>query len=147
LAVDTRSRIPALPGSYFYINVPRQHSSVCVPITWWTDEENGFVSHIEVLINRNVPGGFKASLGGPYGGDLRMGSFETIVLAGQGMGIAGILPFVLSLVSRKKHDKENKRRGVAALHCDMTRSIDLIWNLDRNCQYECVAGYFESLAN
>lgn len=149
LSIDTGSTVPALPGLYFYINIPGQHSSVCVPVAWWTDEENGSVRHVEVLIGRNIgsfPKEFRLRLGGPYGGDLSMGSFETVVLAAEGIGISGVLPFALSLISRWKHDVENRQREYVPIHRDMTRNIDLIWKLDRNCQYDCAAGYFGSLA-
>jgi hypothetical protein len=149
LTIDTGSTVPALPGTYFYINIPGQHSSVCVPVAWWTDEENESVRHVEVLIGRNIgplPSNFRFRLGGPYGGDLSMGSFETVVLAAEGIGISGVLPFALSLISRRKHDTENRKREDVPLYCDMTRNIDLFWKLDSNCQYDCAAGYFESLA-
>ncbi|KAK4148569.1 hypothetical protein C8A00DRAFT_19618 [Chaetomidium leptoderma] len=148
LSVDTGSTIPALPGSYFYVNIPGQRSGVCVPVIWWSDEENESVRHFEILINRrieSIASDFRPRLGGPYGGDLSMGSFETLVLAGEGIGIAGVLPFALSLVSRKKRDKRNN--GDAPLYCDITRSIDLVWKLDSNRQYDCAAEYFESLAD
>ncbi|KAH6614551.1 hypothetical protein B0J18DRAFT_404027 [Chaetomium sp. MPI-SDFR-AT-0129] len=147
LSVDTGSTVPALPGSYFYVNIPGQSSGVCVPVAWWADEVNGSVRHFDILMNREVESSetaLRPGLSGPYGGDLRMGSFETLVLAGEGVGIAGILPFALSLISRKKGDKENN--GDVPLHCDITRCIDLVWKLDANRQYDCAAEYFESLA-
>jgi hypothetical protein len=156
LCVDTRSTIPALPGSYFYVRIPGQCSDVCVPVAWWTDDESGSVRYFDILINRRIEVGLKKEemesaekilktrLSGPYGGDLSMGSFEAVVLAGEGIGIVGILPFALSLVSRKKRDKQNI--GAVPLHCDITRYIDLIWKLDDNSQYDCAAEYFDSLA-
>ena len=151
LTLDTGSTIPALPGTYLYINIPGQHSSICVPIVWWTDEENGLVRHVEVLINRAIgpiPSDFRLRLGGPYGGDLNMGSFETVVLAAEGIGISGILPFALSIISRKQRDvAERAKRQDAPLYCDITRNIDLFWKLDSNGQYDCAAGYFTFFAD
>jgi len=147
LSVDTSSTVPALPGSYFYVNIPGQRSGVCIPVAWWTDDVNGSVRHFEILINREIesaPPALRPGLSGPYGGDLSMGAFETLILAGEGIGIAGILPFALSLLSRKKQDKQNK--GDVPLHCDITRCIDLVWKLDENCQYDYAAEYFDSLA-
>ncbi|KAK3901967.1 hypothetical protein C8A05DRAFT_15912 [Staphylotrichum tortipilum] len=147
LSVDTGSTVPALPGSYFYVNVPGQLSGVCVPVAWWTDDVNGSVRHFDILMNREMRPALpdlRPGLSGPYGGDLSMGSFETVVLAGEGIGIAGILPFALSLISRKKRDKQNN--GDVPLHCDITRYIDLVWKLDDNRQYDCAAEYFHSLA-
>lgn len=144
LSVDTSSTVPALPGSYFYVNIPGQRSGVCVPVAWWTDDVNGSVRHFEILINREMESAPRPGLSGPYGGDLSMGSFETLVLAGEGIGIAGILPFALSLISRKRRDKQNN--GDAPLHCDITRCIDLVWKLDDNRQYDCAAEYFDHLA-
>ncbi|KAK4243345.1 hypothetical protein C7999DRAFT_18289, partial [Corynascus novoguineensis] len=83
---------------------------------------------------------------GPYGRDLSMGAFETVVLAAEGIGISGVLPFALSLISRRKHDTENRKREDVSLYCDMTRNIDVFWKLDNNYQYDCAAGYFESLS-
>lgn len=147
LSVDTGSTVPALPGSYFYVNIPGQRSGVCVPVAWWTDDVNGSVRHFDILMNREMesaPRALRPGLSGPYGGDLSTGAFETLVLAGEGIGIAGILPFALSLVSRKKRDKQNK--GDVPLNCDITRCIDLVWKLDDNRQYDYAAEYFDSLA-
>ena len=144
LSVDTGSTVPALPGSYFYVNIPGQRG-VCVPVAWWTDDVNGSIRHFDILVNREMKSApLRPGLSGPYGGDLSMGAFETLILAGEGIGIAGILPFALSLLSRKKRDKQNK--GDVPLHCDITRCIDLVWKLDDNRQYDYAAEYFDSLA-
>ena len=118
---------------------------MCVPVAWWTDEVNGSIRHFDILVNREMKSApLGPGLSGPYGGSLSMGAFETLILAGEGIGISGILPFALSLLSRKKRDKQNK--GDVPFHCDITRCIDLVWKLDDNRQYDYAAEYFDSLA-
>lgn len=138
LTIDTKSSITTRPGSYIYINLPGQYSSACVPITWWRGDEPCRSRYVDILINRKIDTlseNYKIRLGGPYGGTLSLGSFENIVLAAQGIGIAAIIPFALSLVSRK-HKAFN----------DVTRNIDLYWQLDDNFQYYCAASYLDQLA-
>lgn len=144
LTIDTKSSITTLPGSYIYINLPGQYSSACVPITWWSGDEPCRSRYVDILINRKIdtlPPNYKIRLGGPYGGTLSLGSFENIVLAAQGIGIAAIIPFALSLVSRKHFSNHN----LEAFN-DVTRNIDLYWQLDDNLQYHCAASYLDQLA-
>lgn len=82
----------------------------------------------------------KIVMDGPYGKDLHLEQYETMILVAQGIGIAAILPHVRHMTYRKAaQDKkyESFRRGL------ITRKIDVYWVVDDNFQINWV---FEWLA-
>jgi predicted ferric reductase len=111
-------------------------------------------------------------LDGPYGPNLKLDRFDTVVLAAKGIGIAGALPFLLYLAYRKHHDHARKRpmkerlreemvrqseteEGVryektykqfAPLKLDRTRRITLLWVLESSSQINWASQQFRALA-
>lgn len=81
----------------------------------------------------------KACLDGPYGRDLKLETFETVLLFAKGIGIAGVLPHALQLVERFKHEDQAYRRAM------LTRKVDLIWLLEENSQKEWIADWLDEL--
>lgn len=76
---------------------------------------------------------------GPYGRDLCLERYETVMLVAQGIGIAGVLPYAHHLVDWKFHKNTSYKRAV------MTRKLDLYWLLEENYQEEWVGGYLKQL--
>jgi predicted ferric reductase len=67
-------------------------------------------------------------LDGPYGVNLGLDNFEFVILVAQGIGIAGILPYIRHLSHRYFHENLEYQRGLT------TRRIDIIWALEDNLQ-------------
>ncbi|KAI1382603.1 uncharacterized protein F4822DRAFT_435412 [Hypoxylon trugodes] len=84
--------------------------------------------HSAQLSGRNLDWFF---LEGPYGKDLRLETYETVILIGEGIGIAGILPYALHLAHRRQHDEKFKTTNTP-LYKDVTRKVDLLWKLDKD---------------
>ncbi|KAG5756709.1 hypothetical protein H9Q70_000687 [Fusarium xylarioides] len=90
-------------------------------------------------------------LDGPYGKDLKLHTFETVVLTAKGLGISGILPFALHLAARKRHDNGLRdksarlRDSSEPVFGDLSRHVDLIWWLEHDDQDRWVHDQLRSL--
>ncbi|OAA55986.1 hypothetical protein ISF_07584 [Cordyceps fumosorosea ARSEF 2679] len=168
--VTLKAARPAVffPGCYFYVffqgplpfyDLLRGYAMM----PFWVDSEHvasGAASELSFLISHT--GNHKRSLAtvrkgqflrldGPYGKDLQLQSYETVVLAAKGMGIVGVLPFARHLAERRKHD--DGARGTTArlrdsrepVFGDLSRNVDLIWWLESNEQEEWVAEQLKEL--
>lgn len=88
---------------------------------------------------------------GPFGKDLRLHRFETVILAARGIGILGILPFALNLAARKQQDSVVRDKASRlddsdeTVFRDVTRKVDLVWWLDYNDQERWVMDQFATL--
>lgn len=93
---------------------------------------------------------------GPYGQDLHLECYETVMLVAKGIGIAGVLPYAQYLAQRNCHDDKikkllklastpNKGRLRNSLYRDATRKVDLFWELDHNRQEEWVSDHLRTL--
>ncbi|KAK2471634.1 hypothetical protein H9L39_16625 [Fusarium oxysporum f. sp. albedinis] len=121
----------------------------------------GQASDLTFLISRTI-GHHRRSLGsifpesrlrldGPYGKDLKLHTFETVVLTAKGLGISGILPFALHLAARKRHDNGLRdksarlRDSSEPVFGDLSRHVDLIWWLEHDDQDRWVHDQLQSL--
>lgn len=93
---------------------------------------------------------------GPYGQDLHLERYETVMLVAKGIGIAGVLSYAQYLAQRNCHDDEIKKllklastpnKGYLrnSLYRDATRKVDLFWELDYNCQEEWISDHLKTL--
>src|SRR5438034_115156 len=64
----------------------------------------------------------KATIEGPYGNELNLGSYGTVLLFATGIGIAGQLPYVKQLLEGYHNCKVKTRR------------IALFWETDSECK-------------
>lgn len=69
------------------------------------------------------------TLEGPYGTNLHLETYETVILLAESVGIAGVLPYALDLVQRRQHDEFLKERNIPTYYRDVTRKVDLMWKL------------------
>lgn len=160
LWIRSKRRIKAYPGTYFYVSFPdlpirHRFRSHLVPVAFWHAAARDYMTEFSLLIHEEPASllkrlsheKLKVRLDGPYGHRIPFGDYDLVMLVADGQGIVGVLPFVLSILSRNKQDKEDKERGVkSSLHCDKVRKVDLIWKLDCNSQVEWAAPYFAALA-
>lgn len=121
--VQLRTKRPfrVFPGGYFYILRPGSvfryspFSSHAMTAAWYTPGRlvtDGKVTSVTMLVSNSglhhpiwLEKGQHLRLLGPYGRDLGLPGFETVILTAKGIGIAGVLPLALDLAERKLHDQ------------------------------------------
>ncbi|QBZ58517.1 hypothetical protein PoMZ_03470 [Pyricularia oryzae] len=95
-------------------------------------------------------------LDGPYGRNIDLWNYESVILAAKGMGIAGILSSALFLLDRRNSDTLAKKEQMSfddngairyknRIFRDRTRKIVLIWILEDNCQEDWAAAQIRNL--
>lgn len=163
----TGQAVHVFPGCYFYVYfrgpLPLRNllqGYRMLPIANAEESASGKVSTMDFLMtnegihSRSVLGVRKGQdllLVGPFGKDLRLHRFETVILAARGIGILGILPFALHLAARKHQDsairdKASRMSGSEdTVYRDVTRKVDLVWWLDYNDQEKWVMDHFATL--
>jgi len=142
------------PGQYYYLSfsdmgLRKRFQSHPYTIAWWDDSmratslsflvqpHNGVSSD---LIRRNSLRSVR--IDGPYGKDLELEKYETVILVAKGIGIAGIIPYVRHLAYRKLSTgkaHEAYRRGL------ITRKIDVYWMLEDNAQEDWISDWIIDL--
>lgn len=177
LRLKTRRPVSTFPGSYFYLYLPGSYlnydllRSSAVMMLWSDAKQTvaGKTTDFHILAGRQnrqlrllgtIEKDDRILLDGPYGQDLRLQGYETVILTAKGMGIAAILPMALHLAARKNHDDSVRSRsdpnsdptiGLATdmntepVFRDSTRRIDLLWRLEHNDQELWVADHLRDL--
>jgi predicted ferric reductase len=124
-------------GQYVYLCIPgASHTSFLQShpffVAWWYRDDEGDV--IVLIVEKrkgftrnlfhhatndiDLRSGMRAIVEGPYGKELDLESYDTVLLFATGMGIAGQLPYVTQLLERYHS-------------CGITnRKIALFWELD-----------------
>ncbi|KAL6409089.1 hypothetical protein AUP68_05458 [Ilyonectria robusta] len=169
LQVNTNKPVAIFPGCYFYIFFTGPlpfydlfHGYAMMPM--WSKPDQyvtGKTSDLTFLISRtgghhckslgSVLPGQRLRLDGPYGKDLQLHTFETVVLTAKGLGISGVLPFALHLAGRKRHDNRVRdksarlRDSSEPVFSDLSRNVDLIWWLEHDDQDKWVGDQLRSL--
>ncbi|KAF5571962.1 hypothetical protein FPHYL_28 [Fusarium phyllophilum] len=168
LKLATDKPVKIFPGCYFYVffNGPLPfydlfHGYAMTPF-WGRPKQflNGEVSDPTFLITRTghhakslgcVSSGDSLRLDGPYGRDLKLYRFETVVLTAKGVGIVGVLPFALQLAGRRRRDDEARSRHARLrdssepVFADFSRNVDVIWWLEHDYEDQWVADQLRSL--
>ena len=127
LSLELERPIPIGPGQYGYLRFFKKRlrdnfQSHPFLIAWWDEEEReGGSATTQILTFLILPqGGLSARLAkemslqdiifeGPYGQDLQLGRYQTVILVADGIGIIGVLPYAQYLSERKNRDQEIKR--------------------------------------
>jgi len=131
--------VPVQPGSYFYIFLrrsPLRHPvrSYLSPVSWWETDEASTLKEPIFFLDRSWADELSVQsevwLDVPYGKSIDLSKYETVLLAADGIGISGILPFILSLAVRYERDKDDKSQGIrGGLFGDEFRKINIYWEL------------------
>lgn len=92
-------------------------------------------------------------LEGPYGRDLLLDRYETVILIAQGLGIAGVLSYALDIVHRRRyHQKEmesvssSHRAPTDPYYHSITRKIDIVWDMQHPEQLAWCSEQLKDLA-
>ena len=121
----TRRRpFKVFPGGYYYILHPgpiftySPFSRHAMTAAWYTPGRlvtDIKVTSVTMLVSNHslrrplwLDKNQNLRLLGPYGRDLGLSGYETVILTAKGIGIAGVLPLALSLAERKLHDNRIK---------------------------------------
>lgn len=177
LRLRTQRPISTFPGSYFYLYLPGTYFSYnmlrssAVMMLWSdpTQSISGKTTDFHILAGRQsrhlrllqtVEEGDRMLVDGPYGQDLRLHEYETVIFTAKGIGIVSVLPMALHLAARKNHDdivrsQSNPDRApniglatdlnIKPVFRDATRRVDLLWRLEQNDQELWVADQLKSL--
>ncbi|KAK4151067.1 hypothetical protein C8A00DRAFT_36296 [Chaetomidium leptoderma] len=171
LRLRTLRPVAAFPGSYFYLYLPGSDLNYnllrsCAVMMLWSDVEQtvtGTTTDFYILAGQQsrylrrlmtIKTGDRMLLDGPYGQDLHLYRYETVILTAKGMGIVSVLPMALHLAARKAYDDSVRSQSkldedstvgftpppaAATVFRDATRRIDLLWRLEHNDQDKWVA--------
>ncbi|KAI8626617.1 hypothetical protein F5Y19DRAFT_488216 [Xylariaceae sp. FL1651] len=146
ITVSYNRRFHYFPGSYFYIfpsgSLLRYNLLASYPmaVLWYEpditrkgDTELAFlVLHSRTLKSLRFRKGERLLIDGPYGQDLNLRYFRSVMLAAHGAGIIGILSIARSLWERRRSN-------------DTLRRVNIFWSLERNSQAEWAAAYLKRL--
>ncbi|RDL41166.1 uncharacterized protein BP5553_01145 [Venustampulla echinocandica] len=144
IAMTVRLRRPLRirPGQYLYLflsdmGLRRRIQAHPYVITWWDDSFSAMNLSFLIQPHNGISSELAARnsiqsviIDGPYGKDLQLENYETVILIAKGIGIAGIIPYARHMTYRrtsKGKDHEAYRRGL------LTRKLDLI--LTFSCFY------------
>ena len=154
VTIRLRRPLTIQPGQYAYLifsdmGIRGRLQSHPHVITWWDNSmramelsfliqpHSGLSS--QLIARKSIS---NVMIDGPYGKNLHLDEYETVILIAKGIGIAGILPYARHMAYRRlSKDKSNEeyRRGL------MTRKLDIIWVLDDNYQDMWVSDYMQQL--
>jgi hypothetical protein len=144
--VQMRHPMATRPGNYFYLFLPglrHRLQSRAAPVAWWDPSEREVTRNVTFLLEKRWASRLLQTptpvVDGPYGRDFGFEGYEKVVLLADGAGIAGVLPFAVSMMSRKHVEWE------AGSAIDKSHKLFLFWELDDPSQGEWVMDLFEEL--
>lgn len=151
LKLDLPRNVRIYPGAYFYLffrefSLWKRFRGVPMMVySWEASKARSRSAQSLSFLVQNAPSlssilesaKAKVWLDGPYGRNLRLEHFNTVVLVAEGMGITGVLPFALSIAQRrgddvalknlmaqKQRQTKAQRRGEDATWKDSTKMRD-----------------------
>ena len=154
LTIQPRRSFPIRPGQYFYLHfsdmgVRRRIHSRPYAISWWDNSLNAetlsFLIQPETGVSAELTSRSlirTVCIDGPYGKDLKLENYENVILIAKGIGIAGIMSYIRHMTYRRvSKDKEHEayKRG------QITRKIDVYWEMEDNSQQNWVSEWMEQL--
>lgn len=144
--VQMRHPMATRPGNYFYLFLPglrQRFQSRAAPVAWWDPYELETTRSVTFLLEKRWASRLlqtpTPAMDGPYGRDFDFDAYDKVMLLAGGAGIAGVLPFAVSMMSRKRVEWE--ARGVT----NKAHRLFLFWELDDPSQGEWVMDLFEEL--
>lgn len=144
--VQMRHPMATRPGNYFYLYLPglrHRFQSRAAPVVWWDPGEREVTRNVTFLLEKRWASRLletpTPAMDGPYGRDFGFERYPKVVLLADGIGIAGVLPFAVSMISRKHFEWE------AGGTINKTHKLFLYWEMDDPSQGEWVMDLFEDL--
>ncbi|KAI3326655.1 hypothetical protein HD806DRAFT_520419 [Xylariaceae sp. AK1471] len=153
IRLSSKRHIHTPAGSYFYVFPPgvllgyNIAQSRPLMVMWRHSPESPAISStLSFLVSsqdrhspfHDLKEGQRLLLDGPYGQDLGLRHYETVIMAAKGVGI------------RQQHDstvKKQRSRIYKNLFRDATRKVAIFWSLEHNSQEEWVASELQALKN
>ncbi|KAH8807067.1 hypothetical protein F5884DRAFT_788434 [Xylogone sp. PMI_703] len=154
LTVKLQREMQIRPGTYAYLffsdmGIRRRFQAHPFVIAWWDDSlratELAFLiqpqSGISAdLIRRNTIR--SVTVDGPYGKDLHLDEYETVILIAKGIGIAGLLPYVRHMAYRRLSTAQYNDAYRRAL---ITSKIDIYWVLEDDYQQDWISDWIRQI--
>lgn len=157
------------PGAYFYLHFKdsglRRFRGEPMAVFDWEPYQPGqgwarnslYAKELTFLVevgNLPAPGrnNCELSVEGPYGREIGLHHFSTVLLVAQGIGIAAAMPQVMSIVERYASDSATRRQMRAqplerqSLHRDKTCRLNLYWVLTSSADIHWINGALRRLA-
>ncbi|KAI0191362.1 hypothetical protein F4808DRAFT_465410 [Astrocystis sublimbata] len=165
IRLSSKRHIHAPAGSYFYVFPPGAllgynilQSRPLIVLWRHLPESPAVSSTLSFLVSnqdrhspfRDLKDGQRLLLDSPYGQDLGLRHYETVIIAAKGIGITGTLTSALELIERQQHNstvKKQRSRIYKNLFRDSTRKVAIFWSLEHNSQEEWVALELQALKN
>lgn len=143
LDVPLRRPLHIRGGQYFYIffsdlGLRRKFQAHPFMVSWWDDAKMSFLIQPQDGLSFDLTSRTSVRsivLDGPYGEDLGLKNYTKSLLLAKGIGIAGLLPYALSITKRKSTHAESM----------LAQKVDLYWILEENCQLEWIRPWIEKL--
>ena len=145
ITLSCNRRFHHFPGSYFYIfpsgSLFRYNLLAGYPmaVLWYEPDiekdstEMAFlVLHSRPLESLRFRKNERLLIDGPYGQDLNLEYFESVMLAAHGAGILGVLSIARRLWERRRSD-------------DALRRVNIFWSLEQSSQGKWAATYLRRL--
>ncbi|KAI3333821.1 hypothetical protein F4824DRAFT_512983, partial [Ustulina deusta] len=146
ITVSCNRRFHHFPGSYFYIFTSGSFlrynllASYPMAVLWYEPDIMGEVStelvflvlHSRPLKSLRFRKGERLLIDGPYGQDLNLKYYKSVMLTAHGAGILGVLSIARSLWERRRLD-------------DVLCRVNIFWSLERNSQAEWATTYLKRL--
>ena len=153
-----RYRLQSLPMMLAWYEHREEDGRNVTDLTFFVQPRGGLTRRLEreLQLSHLSRRGLPVWIEGPYGQDLHLERYETVMLAAQGIGIAGVLPYARHLLQRRFRDGKIKELLKLAatprkydlqnsLHRDATRIVDLFWELEENGQDELLSDHLRTL--
>lgn len=151
IQVSCSRPVRVFPGCYFFVFLPGKlfrydiTSSFPILVMWHSPASiTGTIKEVGFLLSDSgrlsqisrLETGHSVCLDGPYGRNLELWNYETVILTAKGMGIAGVLSSALALIDRRNQDIAVKKnaRSTGRLFRDLTRKVAIVWMLESNDQ-------------
>lgn len=152
-----RYRLQSQPLMIAWHEHGEENGEEITDLTFFVEPRGGLTRELERELQLSrFPRPLTVWFDGPYGLDLHLEQYETVMLAAKGIGIAGVLPYARHLLQRRFRDSKikellrlaatpNKQHLQNSLHRDATRKVDLFWELEQNRQETLASTHLQAL--
>jgi predicted ferric reductase len=154
VTVHLRKPLKMRPDQYVYLyfsgmGTRQELQSHPYVIAWWDDSLRAMSLSFLIQPQSGISAELMAmnwvkrvTVDGPYGKNLQLETYETVILIAKGIGIAGIISHIRHMTYRRASedkDHETYRRGL------ITRKIDVYWVMEDNCQEDWISEWIIEL--
>ncbi|ETS84060.1 hypothetical protein PFICI_05936 [Pestalotiopsis fici W106-1] len=111
--VTLRDAIRPYPGMYFHLylsGTPLRNRLAGTPTPAFFWSEGTAAKDIHFLVRDPSTKPLSMRLEGPYGNNLHLEEYDSVLLFAESTGVSSIMPYALHLLHRRRHDQREKER-------------------------------------